>query len=120
MPEKDVKNGIGAAIVAAAERNYVDFKNSIETEVEDRFKSAIGDKVAEYEATMFGGKYEPEEAEEAEENLEDEEEVEEDESDAGEAEEEEAAEEEEPEVEETETEEEEPEEEEPEEDVEED
>lgn len=89
MPEKDATTGIGAAIVAAAERNYVDFKNSIETEVEDRFKTAIGDKVAEYEATLFGGKYEPKVPEDADDDLEGDGKDEEDDSDADESEEEE-------------------------------
>jgi hypothetical protein len=44
MPEteKETKQKIGAAIVAASEKDYVGFKGAIGDEVEDRLRTAIG------------------------------------------------------------------------------
>lgn len=51
--DKETKQSIGAAIVAASEKDYVAFKGAVGKEIEDRLRSAINDAAKEKREKMF-------------------------------------------------------------------
>lgn len=51
MPDKE--QSIGAAVVAASEKDYVGFKDAVTPEIEDRMKTAISAKAQSARESMF-------------------------------------------------------------------